>query len=112
MAYGLRNLEDPKAGLKEIYRLLKPGGKAAILDFNHPEEGTKTSFLQKLYLRRVVVPIASILGLRKEYSYLEKSLKIFPSGSLQEKIALDIGFKEVSYKLLAGGQMGTLLLKA
>ena len=43
MAYGLRNLQDPEAGIKEIYRLLKPGARAGILDFNRPIEGSKTS---------------------------------------------------------------------
>ncbi len=111
MAYGLRNLENPEIGLKEIYRLLKPGAKAGILDFNRSEEGSRASYFQKFYLRRVVVPIASMMGLGEEYAYLEKSLEIFPSGFEQEKIALSLGFKEVDYKLLAGGQMGALLVR-
>ena len=48
MAYGLRNLQDPEAGLKEIYRLLKPGAKAGVLDFNRAVEGSKTFLFQKL----------------------------------------------------------------
>ncbi len=111
MAYGLRNLQDPEVGLNEIFRLLKPGAKAGVLDFNRSEEGSKTSFFQKFYLRRLVVPIASILGLREEYAYLEKSLQNFPSGFDQREIALNIGFKEAEYRLLAAGQMGALLLK-
>ncbi len=112
MAYGLRNLLDPEVGLKEIHRLLKPGAQAGILDFNRPIEGSKTSDFQKFYLRRVVVPIASWMGLKDEYAYLEKSLMSFPEGNLQKQIAMKVGFAEVSYKLLAGGQMGILLLKA
>jgi|TARA_B100001996_G_scaffold149266_1_gene113587 demethylmenaquinone methyltransferase/2-methoxy-6-polyprenyl-1,4-benzoquinol methylase len=112
MAYGLRNLEDPEAGLKEIHRLLKPGSQAGVLDFNHPTEGSKTSYFQKFYLRRVVVPIASLMGLRNEYAYLEESLKSFPKGDIQKKIAMKIGFKEARYQLLLGGQMGILLLTA
>ncbi len=112
MAYGLRNLENPEAGLKEIYRLLKPGSQAGILDFNHPIEGSKTSYFQKFYLRRVVVPIASLMGLRDEYAYLEESLKNFPEGNIQKEIALKIGFNEARYELLLGGQMGILLLTA
>ncbi len=112
MAYGLRNLEDPEAGLKEIYRLLKPGAKAGVLDFNHVVENSIISFFQKFYLRKIVVPIASLIGLKEEYAYLERSLKRFPSGLLQEKMAKEIGFKKVEYKVLAGGLMGALLLKA
>ena len=82
------------------------------MDFNHPEEGSKRSLFQKFYLRRVVVPIASFMGLRNEYAYLEESLKSFPKGDIQKKIAMKIGFKEARYQLLLGGQMGILLLKA
>jgi len=111
MAYGLRNLSSPEAGLKEIYRLLKPGSRAGVLDFNHAKKGTVNAFFQKCYLRKLVVPIASLLGLREHYSYLEKSLKTFPSGFAQQSMARSIGFEKVSYKLIAGGQMGVLLLK-
>ncbi|KGG16530.1 MULTISPECIES: bifunctional demethylmenaquinone methyltransferase/2-methoxy-6-polyprenyl-1,4-benzoquinol methylase UbiE [unclassified Prochlorococcus] len=111
MSYGLRNLSDPEDGLQEIYRLLKPGAKAGILDFSRPVEGSKTAIIQKLYLRSLVVPIASLIGLREEYAYLEKSLQTFPAGQLLEEVARKIGFQETSYKLIANGQMGILLLK-
>ncbi len=111
MAYGLRNLQDPEAGLKEVHRLLRPGAKAGVLDFNKPMEGTKTFLFQQFYLRNIVVPVSKMLGLGEEYSYLEKSLKNFPSGLLQEKIARKVGFKKANHKILAGGQMGILLLK-
>ena len=111
MAYGLRNLVDPEVGLREIHRLLKSGSKAGILDFNHAKEGSKTSLFQKFYLRKIVVPIASIIGMKDEYAYLEKSINQFPDGGLLESLALKVGFKKVNYKLLAGGQMGVLLLQ-
>ncbi len=110
MAYGLRNLANAEDGLKEIYRLLKSGSKAGILDFNHAKEGSKTSIFQRIYLRNVVVPIASIMGLGDEYAYIEESIKCFPYGSLQETIATKVGFNQAKYKLLAGGQMGALIL--
>ncbi len=112
MAYGLRNLSNPDEGIKEIHRLLKPGGRAGILDFNSDIQSSINLCFQKIYLRKFVVPIASIFGLKKEYLYLEDSLKTFPSGSIQKRIAINTGFAKVSYKLLAGGQMGILLLKA
>tara|TARA_B100001250_G_C19709710_1_gene748594 strand:- start:3 stop:704 length:702 start_codon:yes stop_codon:yes gene_type:complete len=111
MAYGLRNLESPEAGLKEIRRLLRPGAKAGILDFNNAVKGSIPSFFQKYYLRNLVVPIASSVGLSEEYSYLEESLKQFPKASVQEEMAIKLGFSEVDYRFLAGGQMGALILK-
>ncbi len=112
MAYGLRNLSSPEKGLQEMRRLLKRGGRGGILDFNHTMEGTISNWFQKVYLRKFVVPIASRMGLQKEYSYLEESIQGFPAGIKLKEISMDIGFSEVSYNIIASGQMGILLLKA
>jgi len=112
MAYGLRNLSNPLAGLKEIYRLLKPDGRAGILDFSQTADNSLSSLFQKFYLRKIVVPIATKAGLREHYIYLEESLKLFPEGDSQKSFALEIGFKNAEYRRLAFGQMGILLARA
>ena len=112
MAYGLRNLSSPYAGLKEAFRILKPGGRAGILDFRSFEVTSIQGIFQKIYLSLYVVPIASLLGLGKEYSYIKKSLVNFPSGKKQIHLALSAGFKNAKYQTLAMGQMGILLLEA
>ena len=111
MAYGLRNLYDPKAGLEEIYRILKPGSKAGLLDFNRMIKGSIGELFQTFYLRKIVVPIAGLFGLHEHYAYLEKSLSLFPFGVEQERIALEVGFSQATYKKLAWGQMGALLVR-
>ena len=112
MAYGLRNLADPALGLKEMRRVLKPGGRAAVLDFNRLLPGTAAAQFQRFYLRGLVVPIAASVGLRAEYAYLEKSLQRFPMGDEQEALARQAGFSEVQHQPMVGGQMGCLMLRA
>ncbi len=112
MAYGLRNLSSSFAGLKEALRILKPGGRAGILDFRSFEVRCIQGLFQKFYLSFYVVPIASLFGLGKEYSYIKKSLINFPSGEKQIHLALSAGFKKAKYQTLANGQMGILLLEA
>ncbi len=112
MAYGLRNLSSSEAGLKEAFRILKPGGRAGILDFRSFKGPSIQGLFQKMYLSLYVVPISSVLGLGKEYSYIRKSLVNFPSGSEQIHLALSAGFRKAEYKTLAIGQMGILLLTA
>ena len=118
MAYGLRNLADPAEGLGELRRLLRPGARAVVLDFNRPE-GTpglagaaRLASFQRFYLRQLVVPAARLFGLPEQYAYLEASLQRFPTAVEQESLAQAAGFRFVRHRPLAAGLMGMLELRA
>ena len=112
MAYGLRNLRDPGEGLQEMRRLLRPGARAAVLDFNRLDPQLTAGRFQTFYLRNLVVPVAAANGLREHYAYLEESLRSFPKGQVQERLARDAGFSSARHRVLMAGQMGALLLQA
>jgi len=109
MGYGLRNVQDIPLCLQEIYRVLKPGAKAAILDFHQPSNEL-VRLLQKWYLDNLVVPLATNLGLKEEYAYIRPSLDRFPTGSKQIDLAQQAGFYSVKHYPIANGMMGVLIV--
>ncbi len=109
MGYGLRNVVSIPQCLQEIYRVLKPGAKAAILDFHRPSPAFMQQF-QDWYLATVVVPLAERFGLTAEYAYISPSLERFPNGPAQVQLALTAGFTQAVHYPISGGMMGVLVL--
>jgi demethylphylloquinol methyltransferase len=110
MGYGLRNVLDISGSLKEIYRVLKPGAKAAILDMHRPSHPWVRSF-QQWYLDEVVVPAAQRFGFTEEYAYIAPSLDKFPTGAEQIRLARESGFSVATHYSIAGGTMGVLVIQ-
>ena len=109
MGYGLRNLTDIPQGLAELWRVLKPGASAAILDFHRPQSELAEQF-QRWYLDALVVPTAQQMGLTDEYAYIGPSVDRFPTGPEQVALARGVGFSQAVHYPIAGGLMGVLVV--
>lgn len=110
IGYGLRNVMDIPHCLAELFRTLKPGGRAAILDFHRPEAAIVRQF-QQWYLANLVVPAARDLGLAEDYAYIAPSLERFPTGPEQIRLAREAGFERATHYPLVAGMMGVLVLR-
>jgi demethylmenaquinone methyltransferase/2-methoxy-6-polyprenyl-1,4-benzoquinol methylase len=103
VAFGVRNMENLEAGLDEMYRVLKPGGKIAILEFSHP-----TAFWLKwpyrFYLRVLLPRIGQLLSRRgSAYQYLAESIIGFPDPETLVSLLGRAGFESTRYRRLTGG---------
>lgn len=103
VAFGLRNFSNWQEGLKELRRILKKGGKLAILEFSTPIiPGFKQAF--NLYFTQVLPRIGgAVSGSRGAYEYLPNSVMRFPDQKNLAKMMNEVGFEAVEYQNLTGG---------
>jgi demethylmenaquinone methyltransferase/2-methoxy-6-polyprenyl-1,4-benzoquinol methylase len=103
VAFGFRNLANYEAGLREMRRVLAPGGMAAILEFSQPPNPAFRA-LYNFYSRRILPWIGgAISGSRDAYQYLPESVRKFPSAAELGSQMSTAGFREVRYEYLTGG---------
>ena len=101
--FGLRNLEDTRAGLTEILRILEPGGVVVILEFSKPVNPVFRRFFD-LYSLYVLPRFGALIsGHKFAYQYLPESVRRFPLQPELAAIMRSTGFVEVSYANLLGG---------
>lgn len=103
IGFGLRNVPDVEQVIREMYRVLKPGGVVACLDTSHPVIfGFK--HLYYFYFRHIMPLLGKIFAKSyAEYSWLQESTMSFPDAETLAKLFTKNGFTAVDYKLYFGG---------
>ncbi|MBD5207064.1 MAG: bifunctional demethylmenaquinone methyltransferase/2-methoxy-6-polyprenyl-1,4-benzoquinol methylase UbiE [Bacteroidales bacterium] len=103
VAYGVRNFEELRKGLQEMYRVMAPGGVLCVIELSCP---TNPLLLKgyNLYSRHFIPGIGKLIsGDSRAYSYLPESIAAAPQRNDMKKIMLDCGFREVKWKSLTLG---------
>ena len=104
IAFGIRNVSDASRGIREMARVVRPGGRVVILEFGQP----RNRFIRALYdlYRKYILPLlgGAITGKRKAYEYLESSAARFPSGeAFVAVMRKSANFASIAYEPLTFG---------
>ena len=101
IGFGVRNVEDLDAGLRELRRVLRPGGRVGILEITRPR-GALAPFY-RLWFDRVVPALGRVLPGGAAYTYLPASVRRFPAPEELAALLEAAGFAAVRFRLFAGG---------
>jgi demethylmenaquinone methyltransferase/2-methoxy-6-polyprenyl-1,4-benzoquinol methylase len=103
VAFGVRNFQDLDRGLREMARVLKPGGRAVVLEFSEPRKGP-FGFLYRSYFKHALPRLGRLVsGDPGAYSYLPATVALFPGPAELAKRLKSAGMDSVKFRLLSGG---------
>jgi demethylmenaquinone methyltransferase/2-methoxy-6-polyprenyl-1,4-benzoquinol methylase len=103
IAFGLRNLTSFEGGLSELFRILRPGGTVAVLEFSTPRTPVLRTFFRVYFTKLLPLLGGFISGSKSAYEYLPDSVSRFPDQASLAVLLQQAGFSEVTFRNLTGG---------
>ena len=102
IAFGIRNVVDRELGLKEMLRVIKPGGRVVILEFSNPRSRAFKA-VYNFYFHRVLPVVAGLFSQQSAYRYLPESVMEFPSQEDFKALMQKAGYRQVTHRDLTFG---------
>jgi len=103
ISFGLRNIVDPRAGLAELRRVTRPGGRLVVCEFSHPtNDALRTIYME--YLMKALPRVAKAVSSSPDaYVYLAESIREWPDQRGLAKMIAEAGWSGVQIRNLSGG---------
>ncbi|MDQ6607231.1 MAG: bifunctional demethylmenaquinone methyltransferase/2-methoxy-6-polyprenyl-1,4-benzoquinol methylase UbiE [Actinomycetota bacterium] len=102
VGFGVRNFSDLERGLRELVRVVRPGGRIVVLEITTPQRPPLSTFFS-LWFDRVIPVLGRLAGDPDAYNYLPNSVKRFPGPDKLAELMWRAGLRDVHYVLTAGG---------
>jgi demethylmenaquinone methyltransferase / 2-methoxy-6-polyprenyl-1,4-benzoquinol methylase len=102
VAFGARNFSDLEGGLREMARVVRPGGRVVVLEITTPRRPPLSTFFE-LWFDRAIPALGRLVGDAQAYSYLPSSVRRFPAPRELAAVMWGCGLRDVRYTLTAGG---------
>ncbi len=102
VGFGARNFSDLEQGLREMARVVRPGGRVVVLEITTPQKPPLSLFFE-LWFERIVPALGRLAGDAQAYSYLPNSVRRFPGPRELAETMSRCGLERIRYVLTAGG---------
>ncbi|GAB3131984.1 demethylmenaquinone methyltransferase [Tsukamurella serpentis] len=102
ISFGLRNVQDTAAGLREMARVVRPGGRLVVCEFSTPVNGVFRTLYERVALQAIQV-VARGSSNPEAYQYLAESIRNWPAQEPLAQIVRDAGWTDVAWTNLTGG---------
>jgi demethylmenaquinone methyltransferase/2-methoxy-6-polyprenyl-1,4-benzoquinol methylase len=102
VGFGARNFSDLGLGIREMVRVVRPGGRVVILEITTPRRPPLSTFL-RIWFDRIVPALGNLAGDQAAYSYLPSSVRRFPGPEELAAVMARSGLSRIRYLLTAGG---------
>lgn len=102
VAFGIRNLADRHRGLREMCRVVRPGGKIVVLEFSRPKSSLFGA-IYRIYFTIILPRLGGFFSRRAAYAYLPESVAAFPEPEIFARMMREAGCSSVAYRPLTFG---------
>ncbi|UED84779.1 demethylmenaquinone methyltransferase [Streptomyces profundus] len=103
ISFGLRNVADPDAGLRELLRVTKPGGRLVVCEFSHPTWAPFRTVYSEYLMRALPAVATRVSSSPDAYTYLAESIRAWPDQPGLARRLLGAGWERVAWRDLTGG---------